>query len=73
MGAPQSDRNLIDFSLNAGLDVSEPFEHREDDVLGIGLGLRHVSSRREQTSIASRRARPQAAGRAKLHRSDLSI
>jgi porin len=44
MGAP-GDRNLIDFSLNAGFNYREPFEHREDDVVGLGLGYAHVSNR----------------------------
>ena len=44
MGTPQSDRNNVDFSLNAGLNYREPFEHREDDVLGLGVGYAHVSS-----------------------------
>lgn len=45
MGTPQIDRNLIDFSLNAGLTFNEPFKHRDDDVFGIGMGYTHVSSR----------------------------
>jgi porin len=44
MGAPQSDRNLISVSLNAGLVYHEPFRYRSDDTLGIGLGYVHVSS-----------------------------
>ena len=28
MGTPQADRNLITFSLNAGLTMHEPFLHR---------------------------------------------
>ena len=44
MGTPLSDRNLIDFSLNAGITFREPFMHRDDDVFGIGLGYAHVSS-----------------------------
>jgi porin len=43
LGAPQTDRNLIDFSLNAGLTFHEPFLHRDDDVFGVGLGYAHVS------------------------------
>lgn len=45
MGTPQTDRNLIDFSLNLGLTFHEPFLHRDDDTFGIGLGFAHVSSR----------------------------
>ena len=45
MGTPEEDRNLIDFSLNAGLTFHEPFLHRDDDTFGIGMGYAHVSSR----------------------------
>ena len=45
MGTPQADRNLIDFSLNAGLTFHEPFLHRDDDTFGVGMGYAHVSSR----------------------------
>jgi porin len=45
MGTPEIDRNLVDFSLNAGLVLHEPFPHRDDDTVGIGLGLAHVSAR----------------------------
>ena len=45
MGTPLTDRNLIDFSLNAGLNFNEPVWHRDDDVFGIGMGYTHVSSR----------------------------
>ena len=44
MGTPQTDRNLIDFSLNAGFTFHEPIPHRGDDTLGIGMGYAHVSS-----------------------------
>ena len=44
MGAP-ADRNLIDSSMNAGFTYREPFEHREDDVVGIGMGYADISSR----------------------------
>ena len=42
MGAP-GDRNLIDFSLNAGVTLAEPWPGRKDDVFGIGYGLARVS------------------------------
>lgn len=45
MGTPQVDRNLIDFSLNAGLNFREPILHRDDDTFGIGMGYAHVSGR----------------------------
>jgi porin len=41
---PQADRNMIDFSLNAGLVYHDPFPNRPDDVLGFGMGYAHVSS-----------------------------
>jgi porin len=44
MGTPDEDRNLIDFSLNAGLTVHEPFMHRDDDTFGIGMGFAKVGS-----------------------------
>ena len=43
MGAPQADRNLITFSMNAGLTFHEPFLHRDDDTFGIGMGFAKVS------------------------------
>jgi len=45
MWTPVTDRNLIDFSLNAGLNFNEPIWHRDDDIFGIGMGYTHVSSR----------------------------
>ncbi len=45
MGSPLADRNLIDFSLNAGITFHEPFLHRDDDSFGVGLGYAHVSGR----------------------------
>jgi len=44
MGAPQGDRNLIRFSLNAGFTFREPFAHRDDDAFGIGMGTTKVGS-----------------------------
>jgi porin len=43
MYTPLSDRNLISFSLNAGLLMHEPIRHRDDDVFGLGLGYARVS------------------------------
>jgi porin len=43
MDTPQGDRNLIDFSLNAGLVYHDPVANRPDDTLAIGLGYAHVS------------------------------
>ncbi len=44
MGAPQTDRNLIAFSMNAGLVLHEPFRYRPDDTFGLGMGYVRVSS-----------------------------
>jgi porin len=43
MGTPWVDRNLIDFSLNAGFTFREPFLHRDDDSFGVGMGFAKVS------------------------------
>jgi len=42
MGAP-SDRNQIALSLNTGINLKAPLPGRDDDTLGIGYGLAHVS------------------------------
>jgi len=44
MGTPLADRNLIDFSLNAGVVMHDPFTYRTDDTLDVGMGYTHVSS-----------------------------
>lgn len=44
MGTPQHDRNLIDFSMNAGLVFHSPFTYRTDDTFGVGVGYAHVSN-----------------------------
>jgi porin len=44
LGAPQADRNLITFSLNAGMTFHEPFLGRDGDTFGIGMGYAQVSS-----------------------------
>ena len=43
MFTPLQDRNLIDFSLNAGLTMHEPFFGRDDDTAGVGIGFARVS------------------------------
>lgn len=43
MGTPLTDRNLIDFSLNAGMVFHSPFIYRTTDTFGIGVGYAHVS------------------------------
>jgi porin len=45
MGTPLEDRNLIDFSMNAGFNMREPIPHRGDDTLGVGVGFAKVSNR----------------------------
>ena len=42
MGAP-GDRNLINFSVNAGVVLKAPLPDRDDDSLGIGFGVAKVS------------------------------
>jgi len=44
MGAP-ADRNLIDFSADAGVTLKSPFEGRDNDTAGLGFGLAKVSAR----------------------------
>jgi porin len=44
MIAPQQDRNLIYFSVNAGLTMHEPIPGRGSDTLGLGMGFTRVSS-----------------------------
>ena len=43
MGAP-GDRNLIQFSVNAGLNLKAPLPGRDDDTFGIGFGVAKVSN-----------------------------
>ncbi|MGB9154623.1 MAG: carbohydrate porin [Alphaproteobacteria bacterium] len=45
MGTPETDRNLIDFSMNAGFTLHEPIPLRDSDTLGIGVGYADVSNR----------------------------
>jgi porin len=42
--APQADRNLVTFSMNAGVTFHEPFIHRDNDTFSIGMGYSRVSS-----------------------------
>ena len=51
MFTPLQDRNLITFSVNAGLTMHEPILGRDDDTAGIGVDFAQVSS-------AATRARP---------------
>jgi porin len=43
MDTPQGDRNLVDFSLNAGVVYHYPLAGRPDDTFGVGMGYAHVS------------------------------
>ena len=42
MGGP-GDRNLADFTLNAGITLKSPMHGRDNDTFGIGYGLVHLS------------------------------
>jgi porin len=44
MFTPLQDRNLIAFSVNAGLTMHEPFFGRDDDTAGVGVNFTQVSS-----------------------------
>jgi porin len=44
MGAP-GDRNLVDFSVNAGLNLKAPLPARASDAFGISYGLARISGR----------------------------
>ena len=48
MGTPQADRNLADFSLNAGVVYHDPFANRPDDTVALGIGYAHVSNQVSQ-------------------------
>jgi len=43
MGTPEADRNLVDFSINAGAVLHEPITNRADDTLAIGMGFGQLS------------------------------
>ena len=43
MGAP-GDRNLISFSVNAGVTLKAPLPTRDDDTFGVGFGVAKLSS-----------------------------
>ena len=44
MGTPLQDRNLLNFSMNAGFTFHEPIRNRDDDTFGIGMGYARLSS-----------------------------
>jgi porin len=66
MSAPQADRNLVTFALNAGLTVHEPFAGRTGDTFGLGLGYARVGSAAaaldRATAIATRSFVPARGG-----------
>ncbi len=77
MFTPLQDRNLIDFSLNAGVTMHEPILRRDDDTFGIGMGFAQVSAgaagaRPGHRLLSPRRLFPGARQR-DLRRSDLSV
>jgi porin len=43
LGTPESNRNLIDFSLNFGFVLHQPLQYRNDDTFAIGMGYARVS------------------------------
>ncbi|MDA8095130.1 MAG: carbohydrate porin [Betaproteobacteria bacterium] len=45
MWTPLTDRNFINFSLNAGITMTAPFRGRDADLVGLGVGYAHVSPR----------------------------
>ncbi len=53
MGA-SGDRNMIDFSLDAGVTLKAPFPGRDDDSFGIGYGLAHVGQASRAADAAAR-------------------
>jgi len=54
MGAP-GDRNLADFSVNAGITLKAPLPGRDNDSVGIGYGLAKISPRAVQFDKDSNR------------------
>ena len=77
MYTPLEDRNLIDFSLNAGLTMHEPIIGRDDDTAGLGMGYTHVSASASAYDQSSRLYNPGTVladpQRRDVHRSDLSV
>lgn len=41
----KSDRNVVDFVMDAGINLKAPFAGREEDTFGIGWGMAHTGSR----------------------------
>ncbi len=44
MFIPLQDRDLVSFSINAGLTMREPSFGRDDDTAGVGMGFTRVSN-----------------------------
>ncbi len=45
MGTPETNRNLLDFGLNAGVNLKAPLPGRDSDTLGLAMGYVRVSPR----------------------------
>ncbi len=54
MGAP-GDRNLADFSLNAGVTFKAPTERRNNDSIGLGFGIAKISGAASELDFATSR------------------
>jgi porin len=52
MGAP-GDRNLISFSINAGVTLKAPLPDRDDDTLGLGFGVAQVSGAQQNFDVSA--------------------
>jgi porin len=48
MGTPETDRNLVVFSINAGLNLKDPLPGRADDTFGVAVEFAHVSGQRRE-------------------------
>ncbi len=40
-----ANQNLVDLSINGGITIAAPLPGRDDDIVGLGVGYAHVSSR----------------------------
>ena len=77
MIAPQQDRNLINFSINAGLTIHEPLPGRGSDMFGLGMGFARVSNSAtgfdQDTALFNPGVYSPVRHSETLHRGDLSI
>lgn len=62
MGTPLTDRNLVDFSMNAGLVFHSPFRNRAADTFGVGMGYTHVSNQAPQQVLQNLDSIPRGEG-----------